>query len=212
MRSRAAKLLAEKSAALAQLPPRPRNNATTEVILLITRYCDQISNAVKGTEHKDLVHSSRGHYDRYKRCIQATCPDFRPFVDGSVYSDPGLRESSGGGVENPYADASYDYISDETEPIDLSRVREVITRCDGFLILDLRSLLTWWPLFSSVTWELPGNVPFDATKVLVQNITRLWERPTTECFDNVSSTTASFVSNLSNDHFSQYHVLRSLAK
>ncbi|KAL1743868.1 P-loop containing nucleoside triphosphate hydrolase protein [Schizophyllum fasciatum] len=58
------------------------------------------------------------------------------------------------------------------------------------------------------TWELPGHIPFEATKVLIHRTTQHWVRPSTACFERVSEHTRRVVNGLIDSHFRQFTSLR----
>ncbi|KIL59205.1 hypothetical protein M378DRAFT_1017544 [Amanita muscaria Koide BX008] len=69
-------------------------------------------------------------------------------------------------------------------PMDLEYVRQVIR--------------------DSVGWELPGHVPYAATKVLVLKSTSLWKTPSMACFEDVYEVTAQLVDNLIRKYFGRF--------
>jgi len=66
--------------------------------------------------------------------------------------------------------------------------------------------------YSSITWELPGNVPFEATKILVQEHTRLWGDPARACFTDVVHNTTRLLEKLLAQHFGQFSRLEDYVK
>ncbi|KAF8637496.1 hypothetical protein AX17_002781 [Amanita inopinata Kibby_2008] len=71
-----------------------------------------------------------------------------------------------------------------TSPMDLEYVRQVIK--------------------NSVGWELPGHVPFAATKTLVLRSTSLWLAPSLQCFEDVYSMTVDVINDLIHKHFDRF--------
>jgi len=65
---------------------------------------------------------------------------------------------------------------------------------------------------SSITWELPGNVPFEATKVLVQEYTSLWGNPARACFRDIVDNTTRLLESLLSEHFGQFSQLETYIK
>ncbi|KAL1743881.1 hypothetical protein HDZ31DRAFT_64624 [Schizophyllum fasciatum] len=58
------------------------------------------------------------------------------------------------------------------------------------------------------TWELPGHIPFEATKILIERVTRHWVQPSTECFERVAENTKRVVDKLVDAYFGQFHNLK----
>ncbi|KAM6493629.1 P-loop containing nucleoside triphosphate hydrolase protein [Amanita muscaria] len=69
-------------------------------------------------------------------------------------------------------------------PMDLEYVRQVIR--------------------DSVGWELPGHVPYAATKVLVLKSASLWKAPSMACFEDVYEVTAQLVDDLVRKYFGRF--------
>ncbi|KAF8335514.1 P-loop containing nucleoside triphosphate hydrolase protein [Amanita rubescens] len=57
---------------------------------------------------------------------------------------------------------------------------------------------------NSIGWELPGHVPFDATKKLVLDITCQWREPSLSCFDDIHTLTLRKLDALVHEHFCQF--------
>ncbi|KIM37374.1 hypothetical protein M413DRAFT_448441 [Hebeloma cylindrosporum] len=79
------------------------------------------------------------------------------------------------------------------------------TRARG--LLDIRNVIR-----DSITWELPGNVPFEATKVLVQEYTSLWADPARACFKDIVNNTTRLLDTLLDKHFGQFSRLEEYIK
>ena len=92
-----------------KLPPIPKGAPLTEIMLCITAFCQDITDAVFGDKHKHFVQSNRALYSRFKGDIVATTPDFRPYH--AIV--PGRRSLVTGSRTTPHA---------------LKYVREVIKR------------------------------------------------------------------------------------
>ena len=58
------------------------------------------------------------------------------------------------------------------------------------------------------TWELPRHVPFEATKRLVQEYTKMWKNPALRCFELVVRENTDLLEKLLQDHFEQYIYLK----
>ncbi|TRM56049.1 P-loop containing nucleoside triphosphate hydrolase protein [Schizophyllum amplum] len=76
----------------------------------------------------------------------------------------------------------------ESVPMDVRDVKEVIKEV--------------------TTWELPGHIPFEATKVLVHRVTQRWTEPSVECFEHVAVNTRRVVDKLVDTYFGQFTNLK----
>jgi len=92
-----------------RLPPVAKGVPLTEIMLRVTAFCQEFTDAVVGNKHNDFVQSNRALYSRFKDEIVATTPDFRPY-DGDVSGHSSLVKGS------------------HTTPHGLEYVREAIKR------------------------------------------------------------------------------------
>ena len=58
--------------------------------------------------------------------------------------------------------------------------------------------------YRSIGWELPGHVPFDATKKLVLDVTCQWREPSLSCFEDIHAMTLRKLDALIHEHFCQF--------
>ncbi|KAK0443664.1 P-loop containing nucleoside triphosphate hydrolase protein [Desarmillaria tabescens] len=153
-------LLATDKAEYSTLPPLPpTDEAWSRIIILIHQFCVDVKAAVEGKEeHKGLVQRNRARYGQFKRDILGTCPNFRPFEDKTRYLDPCIQDEQFEGKDNPYVHmAASEYI------MDIKDVRREIENC--------------------TSWELPGEVPLETTRKLIELFTKKWSNPSMQCFD-----------------------------
>ena len=92
-----------------KLPPVAKGAPLTEIMLRVTAFCQDFTDAVLGDKRNHFVQSNRGIYSRFKDEIVATTPDFRPY-DGDVSRHSSLVTGS------------------HTTPHGLEYVREIIKR------------------------------------------------------------------------------------
>ncbi|KAH0580177.1 hypothetical protein H2248_001700 [Termitomyces sp. 'cryptogamus'] len=57
---------------------------------------------------------------------------------------------------------------------------------------------------SSIGWELPTHVPYDATKNYILTFTSLWNQPAIACFHDVFANTSEFIRKVMGEHFGQF--------
>jgi hypothetical protein len=94
---------------LSKLPPLPKDTPLTVIMLSTTAFCQAIQDAVFGEQYEHFVQSNRYLYSNYKKEIDVTIPDFRPF-DGDVSGQTSLVPFS------------------QTEPRGLDDIRQIIKR------------------------------------------------------------------------------------
>lgn len=61
-------------------------------------------------------------------------------------------------------------------------------------------------------WELPGIVPFEATKKLIKDHILKWESPSIACSDSVVAEAELALDVLSYQHFGQFPKLQGLIR
>ncbi|KAK0200154.1 P-loop containing nucleoside triphosphate hydrolase protein [Desarmillaria ectypa] len=177
-------LLTSDRAEYNALPPLlPTDEAWSQIIILIHQFCVDVEAAIEGKDaHKKLVQDNRARYEQFKRDILGTCPNFRPFEDKTRYRDPCIRDEEFEGKDNPYAHmAASEYV------MDIKDVRGEIENC--------------------TSWELPGEVPLETTRKLVDRFTKEWSNPSVECFNAVYDTSSAYIQKLVIQRFGQFKPL-----
>ncbi|KAK0220837.1 P-loop containing nucleoside triphosphate hydrolase protein [Armillaria nabsnona] len=177
-------ILASDRAELDTLPPLPpTGEAWAQITILIHKFCVDVQAAVEGKEeHKGLVQRNRARYAQFKRDILGTCPNFRPFEDKTQYRDPCIRDEEFEGKDNPYVHmAASEYV------MDIKDVRGEIENC--------------------TSWELPGEVPLETTRKLIERFTKEWSNPSVECFEAVYDTSSTYIQTLVTQRFGQFKPL-----
>ncbi|KAK0476320.1 P-loop containing nucleoside triphosphate hydrolase protein [Armillaria novae-zelandiae] len=164
-------------------PPPPIDQAWTQIIILIDHFCGDVKAAVEGKEeHKKLVQSNRARYEQLKRDILSTCPDFRPFDDKTRYRDPCIEDEVFERKANPHVRNA------TSNPVmDIKDVRREIQSC--------------------ISWELPGEVPYETTLKLIDRFTKKWPSPSEECFNDVYRASSAYIQKLVAQHFGQFKLL-----
>ncbi|KAK0476319.1 P-loop containing nucleoside triphosphate hydrolase protein [Armillaria novae-zelandiae] len=177
-------ILASDRAELSALPPLPlTGEAWAQITLLIHKFCVDVQAAIEGKEeHKGLVQRNRARYTQFKRDILGTCPNFRPFENKTQYRDPCIRDEEFEGKDNPYA-----YMATSEYVMDIKDVRGEIENC--------------------TSWELPGEVPLETTRKLIERFTKEWSNPSMECFEAVYDTSSAYIQTLVTQRFGQFKPL-----
>ncbi|KAK0501905.1 P-loop containing nucleoside triphosphate hydrolase protein [Armillaria luteobubalina] len=177
-------ILARDRAERSALPPLPpTGEAWAQITLLIHKFCVDVQAAIEGKEeHKGLVQCNRARYAQFKRDILGTCPNFRPFEDKTLHSDPCIRDEEFDGKDNPYA-----YMAASEYVMDIKDVRGEIENC--------------------TSWELPGEVPLETTRRLIERFTKQWSNPSVECFEAVYDTSSAYIQTLVTQRFGQFKPL-----
>jgi len=86
-----------------KLPPVAKSAPLTEIMLRVTAFCQDITDAVLGDKRNHFVQSNRALYSRFKDEIAATTPDCRPY-DGDVTGHSSLvtvRHTTPHGLNTP---------------------------------------------------------------------------------------------------------------
>ncbi|KAK7464108.1 hypothetical protein VKT23_006272 [Stygiomarasmius scandens] len=151
---------------LQTLPAPPAKEPVAEISTLVNSFCTTVTELVFGKgEDTTLAKTDRKLYAEFKRAIWSTSYDFRPFVNCKYWEGSGLDNDEpfdSPCIPSPERSGSY---PDVRKIYYFSDVREVIE--------------------SSIGWELPGHVPFEATKKLVRDTTSKWRAPSVACFNAI---------------------------
>jgi hypothetical protein len=133
LRSEIQSQLVDCRADCSQIPTAFVGDATVEVLLRVTNFCQELHEIVAGySVDKSFIRKNRETYMNFKKRIRWTTPEFKPTVSSGV-ADP---DSFGPDFDSPTPiddSASDDTIpqraSDRgTEPRDLEYAREVIKK------------------------------------------------------------------------------------
>lgn len=195
LRTKAEQLLAECKSALAELPRPISVDASTEILTRITDFCQNLTATVNGldlvtddgvraTDGKTFVQQNRATYLVFKRKIRATAPDFRAFEDHTMYTKP------------------FYYDRDESDD-EGTNARASFKTCGPFNLYDVRRVIK-----SSIAWELPNNVPFDAKRELINKFTCLWDVPAHLCYTDVAARLQQQLGTSIKQHFHRFPKLQ----
>jgi len=189
-----AQLLTCKSS-LEALPPLITVDPSTETLSRISDFSQQLLAMVAGLDlvsakdnhsSKEFVQSSRESYQQFKKNIRATAPKFRAFEDHRKYKSHSLKEAEdeGSGSESEsFPSTQKTRMNLTCGPFDLGYVKLVIKKSE-FCILRCCTDSDYTST-RSIAWELPGNVPFDAKRFLMDKFTCLWDAPALACYEAV---------------------------
>ncbi|KAI0759256.1 P-loop containing nucleoside triphosphate hydrolase protein [Trametes elegans] len=180
--------LEECSAHLATLPPPLTTEPSTFVLALVTGFAGELAARVTGAPaqggHTELVQGVRQTYEAFKGAIRASAPPFVPYPDeGRAPRDVSeyTRAAPGDGVRQKVGGGNVVYLED---------VRRHIK--------------------TSVTRELPGNVPYSAKLSLIQTFQRGWEDAALECFSDVQTVFKAAVTDMVRADFDGYGNLKGI--
>ncbi|EJF59398.1 hypothetical protein DICSQDRAFT_148489 [Dichomitus squalens LYAD-421 SS1] len=202
-----------------RLPPQRTRNTASELVQLISAFCESVIATAKGTsEDKSFVHRSREAYNSLKFSIRATAPDFRPFEYPAQFCKPGdpssVQENSVQVVESPRAASPP---SSETRPgspvIEISVPAspiEVHHEVEGIVLglMDVRQVIK-----EETSWELPHNIPYSAKTRLIGQFVRRWSDPSQRCFLRMQRVLDEYVfDKLIPLHFAQYSALQGFVR
>ncbi|KDQ18068.1 hypothetical protein BOTBODRAFT_63785 [Botryobasidium botryosum FD-172 SS1] len=164
---------------LAKLP-RPIEDPSSEVLHLIAEFSSELKAYVNGLPgHEKLVQKNRLTHEKFKADIRRTVPRFIPFEDASQNDFDETCDDE---------DASVD--SDDCE-------------CQPMYLNDMRAHIK-----ATITWELPGNVPYHAKAALIANITKMWNNPAHHCFNAVAGALEKLLRKMIDHKFNRFAALQ----
>ncbi|KAM5545240.1 hypothetical protein V8D89_001351 [Ganoderma adspersum] len=182
------RLLAEVDKKLAELPKPPSTDPLSEVLSLISDFSQCLGKYLEGTPNADgLIQSIRLSSDAFRKAIQATEPDFRPYERIVATRHPEIHKFvkpsfllNDGPLYTPVDDSRAIFIDDVKKRADQARTR-----------------------------ELPGHVPFVVNEEYISAITKEWMGPMEALFRDVYATLVKHVKKLITQQFTQYPLLQS---
>lgn len=155
----------------------------------------------RGDVRKDLIQRNQGSYGVLRRKIHGTAPDFRPFDDRLIRPGRPAYPGDEDGDPDPLVD-----------PLDLVEVRRILKKYAHFLQEVHRSTSRILMFQRHIGWELPGHIPFEATKEMLDSSLTLWSEPTQTCLESAFRTLAATVDELVKDHFRQLTLFESTVR
>ncbi|THH10649.1 hypothetical protein EW146_g8308 [Bondarzewia mesenterica] len=169
-------ILAECNADLARLPAPSlaASDPGADVLQRVSDFCSEL---------KDMVYGRQGGQKDLIHRNKAVYRLFQREIRGTA---PDFRpfESCVNYTKPRFPDDEDGDLDPQIQPLDLYAVRNVIQKHIG--------------------WELPGNIPFDASKDLIQSSVGLWRSPTETCFERAFLTFSDLVNALVVEHFQQF--------
>ncbi|THH28158.1 hypothetical protein EUX98_g6029 [Antrodiella citrinella] len=139
-----------------RLPPAVTSDASTYVLNMITKLVHDCQMLIQGASDPSLVQTNRKTYETYRRDILMTAPFFLP-----IPTQDG-REYAPQDLELD-EDGAVEHLN--SQPMTLKDVRQHVE--------------------SSITRELPHNVPYSAKVSLIQKYQADWRTFTDKCFNSV---------------------------
>ncbi|KAJ7467527.1 P-loop containing nucleoside triphosphate hydrolase protein [Mycena latifolia] len=153
-------------AGLAELPQPTTEEPATYLLMLITEFCTQIKQYVRGSlDPSELIQKNNAAFGDFKRAIWRTAPGFVAIVsaDGGATAPVEIINDDEDGGEISAEDDAHD----AQKPIYLTDVRET--------------------LFKAKARELPGDVPPAAKASLIADFQESWKASTDICFERCCS-------------------------
>ncbi|GJE98795.1 dynamin domain-containing protein [Phanerochaete sordida] len=146
------------------LPPPPSENPAHELLRMVTTFTSEVRSFIQGAEsHERLIQKCRLAYGAFKSHIRGTAPQFKPFESSREPGSKSYRSILSSEDEDDQADM-------QNRPMYLNDVRKHIE--------------------SSLTRQLPFNVPFSAKVTLIEKVFEPWEDHCITCFGAVYDATA----------------------
>ncbi|KAG9311765.1 P-loop containing nucleoside triphosphate hydrolase protein [Chiua virens] len=163
------------------LPERLNVDPQIEVLVRVNKFCDAFKGAVTGaSSDKTLAQHNRALYAIFAHDIRATSPDFRPFEDPEQHCSIDALDSEEHATTR----------NDQVQTMGLYDVRETIEE--------------------SISWELPGNIPYEAKTRLICQFTTLWSSPAESCLTSINDVLDDIIQQLVKTHFGRFKVLHNL--
>ncbi|KAL1718577.1 P-loop containing nucleoside triphosphate hydrolase protein [Schizophyllum commune] len=172
-------LLRECGDGLRALPPQPQFECDADVSTYILLRVSDFCNVFKSAVSGDPASQ---HRDLIHTNREHYAKLQRDIQDTRPDFRPWLEKDK---YKDPTAELE---AGKESTAMDVSDVKEVIKQV--------------------TTWELPGHIPFEATKVLIHRTTQHWTDPSIKCFEHVSENTRRVVDRLIDAHFGQFGSLK----
>ncbi|THH32770.1 hypothetical protein EUX98_g1377 [Antrodiella citrinella] len=167
---------------LSSLPPAITTDPSSFVLSMITAFCSNVSLLVTGdSQNSELVQYNRQTYDAYKVAIRSTAPRFVPYAN---------KNDATNAMKTAGADEFTETGSEAKQ--------------GGQIFLDdIRRHIE-----SSLTRELPNNVPYSAKVALIRKMQTTWEHHSNTCLNAVQTRLEAVVTQLIHARFERYEVLK----
>ncbi|KAJ7149427.1 P-loop containing nucleoside triphosphate hydrolase protein [Mycena crocata] len=173
-------------AALSRLPPPSTEEPATHLLMLITEFCTEIKQYVRGSlDPSELIQKNNAAFGEFKRAIRRTAPGFvalLPVEGNSTAPDQIINDDEDGDL--PADNDSYA----AQQPIYLTDVRETLRRAKAR--------------------ELPGDVPPAAKASLIADFQQSWSASTDTCFETVRDALMHLLMQSMEHLFSRYSALK----
>ncbi|KAJ7143314.1 P-loop containing nucleoside triphosphate hydrolase protein [Mycena crocata] len=172
---------------LASLPEKIVGEPATHMLNLITAFCTEIRQYVEGqSDMSSLIHDRNAAFAAFKIAINKTQPHFIARVPGQAGSH------------------SYPINIDNEPPVSAPIL---IANQKPVYLTDVRTHIT-----TSITRELPGNIPFSSKKSLITAFQQTWVKAAAACFDLVKQSMLALLMRCVDEKFGRYELLQSRLK
>ncbi|KAI0706855.1 P-loop containing nucleoside triphosphate hydrolase protein [Cerioporus squamosus] len=174
------------NAQLEKLPPPITAEPTAFVLALVTSFCTELAQRVRGSpSNTALVQSTRRAYEAFKLNIRSSAPPFVPYKDQTQAP----RDIS-------------EYLRVDANDRN-ARSKKFAGKV--YYLEDVKAHIS-----SSITRELPGNVPYAAKLALLQDFQNTWHASASGCFDEVQDAFKESVKSLVHEYFERYNALKTV--
>ncbi|KAL1720013.1 P-loop containing nucleoside triphosphate hydrolase protein [Schizophyllum commune] len=189
---------------LSHLPKEPSKDPITDITTILHAFAMDVGRAVRGVPKRDGLHQTvRPSQDRFRKAIQQTAPDFRPYErrhrGKRTFSKPTFLNNEDGGEEesdddgDSDSDSQPDYASSSSSSLNIPEtmrtiyIDEVMKRAKN-----------------ARSRELPGNYPFIIQEEYISDFTSKWAGPAQALCDTVFARIRLQVDQLASKHFGSY--------
>ncbi|KAG7448030.1 P-loop containing nucleoside triphosphate hydrolase protein [Guyanagaster necrorhizus] len=167
---------------LTTIPTAINEEPATYMLKLVTSFSTEVQSLVRGRSNAThLIHENRQAFKDLKIAIRRTAPNFVPMEDGQP--QPAMVNSLEDGEEEVLAPE--------------------LSTDEPFTLTDMKRHIQ-----SSLTRELPNNVPFEAKVELINAFQATWHVSVMNCFNRVQGCTYEVLIKCIEKDFSRYVILQ----
>ncbi|KAI0698693.1 P-loop containing nucleoside triphosphate hydrolase protein [Earliella scabrosa] len=171
---------------LRPLPPPITTEPTAFVVDLVTAFCNDLAQRIRGSPtHTQLVQNTRRTYESFKFTIRSSAPPFVPYQDEK---------------HAPQDISQYVRVDANDRSARGKKYNGTVMYLE-----DVRRHIS-----TSITRELPGNVPYAAKLALLQAFQQSWEKSMLQCFNEVQEMFKVAVAELIRLYFDRYSNLKAI--
>ncbi|KAG8946753.1 hypothetical protein FRC04_011409 [Tulasnella sp. 424] len=195
-------------ALLSKLPPPLSDNPSAELLRMVTNFSTEFRNFTNGlSEFASLIQKCKPAYEEFHERIKETAPDFRPYTEKEKKKFPAMtskfKDPEDGSDDSEDEDDEEE--EESVEELDLNddeEASQTTGRTDRKKPMYVDEVKKY--IQSSLTRELPFNVPFSAKEGLIRQSMEEWEPAALDCFKIIREAVAEQLDLLVDTHFGRF--------